>query len=55
MVRKWEWRQRGVRENVERGAEGGMSRENVVLQKLARILVLYSAGAEVDVKTGLVL
>ncbi len=32
-----------------------MSRENVVLQKLARIMVLYSAGAEVDVETGLVL
>ncbi len=32
-----------------------MSRENVELQKLAMILVLYGAGAEVDVKTGLVL
>ena len=32
-----------------------MSRENVVLQKLARILVLYGAGAEADVETGLVL
>ncbi len=32
-----------------------MSRQNIVLQKLARILVLYGAGAEVDVKTGLVL
>ncbi len=44
-----------MRKNVEQGAEGGMSRENVVLQKLAMILVLYGAGAEVDVETGLVL
>ncbi len=44
-----------ARENVERGAGGGMLRENVELQKLARILVLYGAGAEVDVKTVLVL
>ncbi len=55
MMRKREWRRRGARENVGRGAEGGMSRQNIVLQKLARILVLYGAGAEVDVKTGLVL
>ncbi len=32
-----------VRENIERGAGGGMSRENVELRKLARILVLYDA------------
>ncbi len=32
-----------------------MVRENVVLQKLAMILVLYGAGAEVNVETGLVL
>ncbi len=32
-----------ARENVERGARGGMSRENIELQKLARILVLYDA------------
>ncbi len=32
-----------ARENVERGAGGGMSRENVELQKLVRILVLYDA------------
>ncbi len=44
-----------ARENVEQGAGGGMSRENVVLRKLARILVLYGAGAEVDVETILVL
>ncbi len=44
-----------MRENVKRGAEGGMSRENVVLRKLVGILVLYGAGAEVNVKTGLVL
>ncbi len=31
-----------VRENVERGTEGGMSRENMELWKLAMILVLYS-------------
>ncbi len=42
MVRKREWRRRGERENIE-------------LRKLAMILVLYSAGAEVDVETGLVL
>ncbi len=52
---KHECRRPGVRENVGRGAEGGMLRENVELQKLAMILVLYGAGAEVDVKTGLVL
>ncbi len=27
--------------NIERGAESGMARENVELQKLAMILVLY--------------
>ncbi len=54
-MRKREWRLHEARENVERGVEGGMSRENVVLQKLAKILVLYGAGAEVDVETGLVL
>ncbi len=32
-----------ARENVERGAGGGMSRENVELRKLVRILVLYDA------------
>ncbi len=41
--------------NIERGAGGGMSRENVVLRKLVKILVLYGAGAEVDVETVLVL
>ncbi len=55
MVRKRSWRRHGARENGEQGAEGGMSRENIVLQKLARILVLYGAGAEVNVETGLVL
>ncbi len=30
-----------VRENVERGAGGRMVRENMELQKLAMILVLY--------------
>ncbi len=30
-------------DNVERGTEGGRSRDNVELQKLAMILVLYSA------------
>ncbi len=44
-----------ARDNVERGTEGGMARENVGLQKLAIILILYSAGAEVDVETGLLL
>ncbi len=44
-----------ARDIVERGTEGGMSRENVELRKLTMILVLYGAGAEVDVKTGLVL
>ncbi len=29
--------------NVERGAEGGLARENVELQKLVAILVLYDA------------
>ena len=29
--------------DVERGAEGGLARENVELQKLAMILVLYGA------------
>ncbi len=28
-------------ENVEQGAEGGMARENMELQKLVMILVLY--------------
>ncbi len=32
-----------------------MERGNVELRKLAMKLVLYSAGAEVDVETGLVL
>ncbi len=32
-----------ARENVERGAESGMARENVELQKLAIILVLFDA------------
>ncbi len=32
-----------ARENIEQGAGGGMSRENVELRKLARILVLYDA------------
>ncbi len=32
-----------------------MARENVELRKLAMILVLYGAGAEVNVETGLVL
>ncbi len=32
-----------ARENVERGTEGGMPRENMELQKLAMILVLYDA------------
>ncbi len=32
-----------ARENVERGAGGGMVRENVELRKLAMILVLYDA------------
>ncbi len=41
--------------NMEQDAEGGLARENVELQKLVVILVLYSAGAEVDVETGLVL
>ncbi len=44
-----------ARENIERGAESGMERGNIELQKLVMKLVLYSAGAEVDVKTGLVL
>ncbi len=52
---KCECRRPGVRENVGRGAEGGMLRENVELRKLVMILVLYSAGAEVNVETGLVL
>ncbi len=29
--------------NVERGAEGGLARENVELRKLVAILVLYDA------------
>ncbi len=32
-----------ARENVERGTEGGMPRENMELQKLTMILVLYDA------------
>ncbi len=32
-----------VRENIERGTEGGMSRENMELWKLAMILVLCGA------------
>ncbi len=32
-----------ARENVERGAESGMVRENVELQKLAIILILFDA------------
>ncbi len=31
-----------ARENIERGAESGMVRENVELQKLMMILVLYN-------------
>ncbi len=30
-----------ARENIERGAESGMARENMELQKLVIILVLY--------------
>ncbi len=30
-----------MRDNVERGTEGGMARENVELQKWVMILVLY--------------
>ncbi len=36
-------RSREARENIERGTAGGMSRENVELQKMVMILVLYSA------------
>ncbi len=32
-----------MRENIERGTEGGMARENMELQKLMMILVLYGA------------
>ncbi len=32
-----------ARENVKRGTESGMSRENMELQKLMMILVLYGA------------
>ncbi len=32
-----------ARENVERGAESGIARENVELQKLAIILILFNA------------
>ncbi len=32
-----------VRDSVERGTEGGMARENMELQKLVMILVLYGA------------
>ncbi len=32
-----------TRDNVESGTAGGMSRENVELQKLVMILVLYNA------------
>ncbi len=48
-------RSRETRDNVERGTECGMSRDNVELRKLVLILVLYGVGAEVDVETGLVL
>ena len=41
VMRKCGWRQRVARENVERYAGGGMVRENVELQKLVMILVLY--------------
>ncbi len=40
---KTEWGLGVARENIERGAGGGMSRENVELRKLAIILVLYDA------------
>ncbi len=40
---KTEWGLCVARENIERGAESGMARENVELQKLAIILVLYNA------------
>ncbi len=40
-VRKMEWRQHRVRENVKRGTESGMARENMELRKLVMILVLY--------------
>ncbi len=36
-----EWGLCVTRENIERGTESGMVRENVELQKLAMILVLY--------------
>ncbi len=39
---KTEWGLCVARENVEQGAESGMARENVELQKLAIILVLYN-------------
>ncbi len=39
---KMEWGLCVVRENVEQGAESGMTRENMELQKLAIILVLYN-------------
>ncbi len=32
----------GVRDNIERGTEGGMVRENMGLQKLAKVLILCS-------------
>ncbi len=38
---KTEWRLCVIIENVERGAGSGMVRENMELQKLATILVLY--------------
>ena len=40
---KMEWGLWVARENVERGAESGMARENMELRKLAIILVLYDA------------
>ncbi len=38
---KTEWGLCVARENIEQGAESWMARENVELQKLAMILVLY--------------
>ncbi len=45
-----------TRDNVERGAEGGIARENMELRKLGdNTGPIWCDGAEVDVKTGLVL
>ncbi len=43
LMRKCDAEVEEARDNIERGAEGGMARENVELQKLAMILVLCSA------------